>query len=118
MLGTVGEHKILDVPSATRASRLAILKLKTVGDPVFLMQGAKYWLRVKRHLEQEDFPRCGFSPGTQPQPAPAVVYLVAPALRFHPAMEILLRYLNPQMQVVRVGLAESWLGGLSVVLRQ
>jgi len=46
------------------------------------------------------------------------VYLVAPALRFHPAMEILLRYLNPQKQVVRVGLAESWRIGLSVVLRQ
>jgi hypothetical protein len=61
VLGTVGEHGILDVLSATRPSRLAILELKTVEDPVFLMQGAKYWLRVKRHLEQEDFPRCGFS---------------------------------------------------------
>jgi len=30
-------------------------------------------------------------------------------------MEILLRYLNPQKQVVRVGLAESWRIGLSVV---
>jgi hypothetical protein len=82
------------------------------------MQGAKYRLRVKRHLELEDFPRCGFSPGTQLQPPPPVVYLVAPALGFHPAAEILLRYLNPQMQVVRVGLAESWRSGLSVVLRQ
>ncbi len=50
-------------------------------------------------------------------PAP-VVYLVAPALRFDPATGILLRYLNPQMQVVRVGLAESWRSGLSVVLGQ
>ncbi len=118
LAGTVGEHGILDVLSATRASRLAILELKTVEHPVFLMQGAKYWLRVKRHLELEDFPRCGFFPGPQLQPAPPVVYLVAPALRFHPATEILLRYLNPQMQVVRVGLAESWRSGLSVVLRQ
>jgi len=46
------------------------------------------------------------------------MYLVTPALRFHPATEILLRYLNPQMEVVRVGLAESWRTGLSVVLRQ
>jgi hypothetical protein len=118
LAGTAGEHGILDVLSATRASRLAILELKTVEHPVFLMQGAKYWLRVKRHLELEDFPRCGFFPGPQLQPAPPVVYLVAPALHFHPATEILLRYLNPQMQVVRVGLAESWRSGLSVVLRQ
>ena len=37
---------------------------------------------------------------------------------FQTPLEILLRYLNPQMQVVRVGLAESWRSGLSVVLRQ
>jgi hypothetical protein len=53
---------ILDVLSATRASRLAILELKTVEHPVFLMQGAKYWLRVKRHLELENFPSLRFFP--------------------------------------------------------
>jgi hypothetical protein len=29
-----------------------------------------------------------------------------------------LRYIHPQMEVVRVGLAESWRRGLCVVLRQ
>ena len=38
------------------------------------LQAAKYWRRVNRHLEQEDFLRYGFFPGTQLQPAPAVVY--------------------------------------------
>ena len=79
---------------------------------------AKYWLRVDRHLEQEDIPRYAFFPNTQLQPASPVVYRVAPALRFHPATEILLRYLNPRMEVVRVGLAESWRSGLSAVLHQ
>jgi len=63
-------------------------------------------------------PRYGYFPGVPLQPAPPVVYLVAPALRFHPASEILVRYLNPRMEVVRVGLAESWRRGLSVELRQ
>jgi hypothetical protein len=115
---TAGEHGILDVLSVTRAGRLAILELKTVEHPVFLLQGAKYWLRISRHLEQEDFPRYGYFSGVPLQSTPPVVYLVAPALRFHPATEILLRYLNPRMEVVRVGLAESWRRGLSVVLRQ
>jgi len=74
--------------------------------------GAKYWLRVNRHLEQEDFPGYGFFPGTQLRPTPPVGYLVAAALGFHPATEVLLRYLNPQMDVVRVGVAESWRTGL------
>jgi hypothetical protein len=102
----------------TLAGRLAILELKTVEHPVFLLQTAKYWLRISRHIEQEDFPRYGYFPGVALQAAPPVVYLVAPALRFHPATETLLRYINPRMEVVPVGLAESWRRGLSVVLRQ
>jgi hypothetical protein len=90
--------------------------------PIIVLQGAKYWLRLNRHLEQEDFPRYGFFPGPQLRPTPPVVYLVAlalaPALGFRPAIEALLRYLNPQMDVVRVGLSDSWRTVLSVVLRQ
>jgi hypothetical protein len=118
LASTAGEHGILDVLSVTRSGRLAILELKTVEHPVFLLQSAKYWLRINRHLEQGDFPRYGYFPDIVLQPAPPIVYLVAPALRFHPATEILLRYLNPRIEVVRVGLAESWRRGLSVVLRQ
>ncbi len=118
LASTAGEHGILDVLSVTRAGRLAILELKTVERPVFPLQGAKCWLRISRHLEQEDFPRYGYFPNVVLQPAAPVVYLVAPALRFHPATEILLRYSNPRMEVVRVGLAEFWRRGLSVVLRQ
>jgi hypothetical protein len=46
------------------------------------------------------------------------VYLVAPALRFHPSTDEILKYLSPDMEVVRVGMTESWRRGLRVVLRQ
>jgi len=52
------------------------------------------------------------------QPVPPLVYLVPPALRFHPSTGELLKFLSPELEVVRVGLAESWRGGLRVVLRQ
>jgi hypothetical protein len=42
----------------------------------------------------------GCVPGVTLQPHPPTVYLVALALRFHPTTGSLLRYLNPQMQVV------------------
>ncbi len=108
----------MDVLSVTRAGRLATLELKTVEHPVFPLQAAKSWLRISRHLEQEDFSRYGSFSGAPLQPAPPVVYLVAPALRFHPATGILLRDLNPKMEIVRVGPAKPWRRGLSVVLRQ
>ena len=52
------------------------------------------------------------------QTLPPLVYLLAPALRFHPATDALLRYLSPEVEVVRVGLAESWRRGVRVVMRQ
>ena len=118
LAGSAGEHSILDVLSLTRAGRLAILELKTAEHPVFLLQAAKYWLSIRRHLAQGDFERHGYFPGIALQPTVPIVYLVAPCLRFHPATGILLKYLHPQLEVVRVGLAESWRRGLCVVLRQ
>ncbi|MBZ5529220.1 MAG: hypothetical protein LAN71_15140 [Acidobacteriia bacterium] len=52
------------------------------------------------------------------QPAPPLVFLVAPAIRFHPSTDTLLRFLSPEIEVRRVGLAESWRRGLRVALRQ
>jgi hypothetical protein len=46
------------------------------------------------------------------------VYLVGPALRFHPSTDSLLRYLNPEIEVIRIGLSESWRRGLRVMMRQ
>jgi hypothetical protein len=46
-----------------------------------------------------------------------LVYLVAPALRFHPTTDDLLNYLSLELEVVRVDLAESCRRGLRVVMR-
>ncbi|HXN96062.1 MAG TPA: hypothetical protein VN879_16270, partial [Candidatus Acidoferrales bacterium] len=62
--------------------------------------------------------RYGYFQGVALQQAPPLVYLVAPALRFHPATDDLLKYLSPELEVARVGLAEGWRRGLHVVMRQ
>ena len=113
-----GEHGILDLLAVTRTQRLAILELKATEHIHLPLQAADYWLRIRRHLEQGDFARYGYFPRIELQPTPPIVYLVAPALRFHPATDTLLRHLSPQLEVVRVGLAESWRRGLRVVMRQ
>ena len=113
-----GEHGILDLLGVTRSGRLAILELKA-GEHIHLpIQAADYWLRVRRHLQQGDFERYGYFPRVQLQAAPPIVYLVAPALHFHPATDTLLHYLSRELEVIRVGLAESWRRGLRVVMRQ
>ena len=47
-----------------------------------------------------------------------LLFLVAPAIRFHSATDILLRYLGKDIEVCRVGVSENWRRGLRVVLRQ
>lgn len=113
-----GEHGILDVLAVTRSGRLAIIELKASESLNLTLQAANYWLCIKRHLDQGDIARYGYFPGVELQSAPPLVYLVAPALRFHPATDTLLRALSSQLDMVRVGLAEDWRRGLRVVLRQ
>jgi hypothetical protein len=113
-----GEHGILDVLTITRKGRLAILELKAEEHIHLSMQAANYWVRIRRQLQEGDFPQYGYFPGIELQPAASLVFLVAPALRFHPAPDVLLRGLTPELQVIRVGLAEDWRSALRVVLRQ
>jgi hypothetical protein len=113
-----GEHGILDLLGVTRSGRLAILELKATEHIHLALQAAGYWRHVRHHLERGDLSRYGYFPGVPLQTAAPLVYLVAPALRFHPATDELLRYLAPEVEVVRVGLAESWRRGVRVVMRQ
>ena len=113
-----GEHGILDLLGVTRSGRLAILELKATEHIHLALQAAGYWRHVWHHLERGDLSRYGYFPGVPLQTLPPLVYLVAPALRFHPATDALLRYLSPEVEVVRVGLAESWRRGVRVVMRQ
>ena len=102
----------------TRTKRLAILELKATENPQLPLQAANYWNRLRQHQLQGDLERYGYFPRLQLQTVPPLVYLVAPALRFHPSTETLMKCLSPEMEIIRVGLAESWRRGLRVVLRQ
>jgi len=113
-----GEHGILDLLTVTRSGRLAVIELKASEHIHLPLQAADYWLRVRRQLQSGEIARYGYFPGTVLQQTPPLVYLVAPALRFHPTTDDLLKYLSPELEIVRVGLAESWRRGLRVVMRQ
>src|SRR6202795_4371605 len=113
-----GQHGILALLCVTRSRRLAILELKATENVDLPFQAAAYWSRIRWHQLQGDFARYGYFPGLELQPAPPLVYLIAPALRFHPTTDILQRYLSRDMEIIRVGLAESWRRGLRVMFRQ
>lgn len=115
---SAGDRGVIDLLGVTRDRRLAILELKAGEDIHLPLQAADYWLRVRAHQRQGDFQSYGYFPGIELSNAPPLVYLVAPAIRFHPTTGMLIRYLSPEIEFIRVGLAENWRRGLRVALRQ
>jgi hypothetical protein len=113
-----GDRGMIDLLGVTREGRLAILELKASEDIHLALQAADYWLRVRFHHEQDDFRRYGYFPEIRLSAKPPLLFLVAPGFRFHPSIDIVLRYLSPEIEVVRIALAENWRHSLRVVFRQ
>ena len=82
------------------------------------LQGLNYWSRVEWHHTRAEFPRFGYFPGRELSAEKPVLYLVAPALHVHPATDILLRYLSPEIDWEFVGIDERWREGVKVVFRK
>ena len=105
--------------------RLAVLELKADEDPQLALQGLDYWIRVRWHHTQNpqqsglgEFQQHGYFLGLRLSPADPRLYLVAPALRIHPATEIILRHLSPRVEWTLVALDERWRKQLKVVWRK
>jgi hypothetical protein len=115
---SVGDRGIMDLLAITRGGRLAVIELKVSEDVQLVMQAVDYWLRVRHHQEQQDFPRYGYFSGVNITSEPPLLFLVAPSLQFHPAAEVLARYFSPGIEIYRVGVNQNWRHGLRIVSRQ
>ena len=119
------DRGMLDLLTATRDGRLAVLELKADEDMHFALQGLDYWLRVRWHHTQTvdpssglgAFQRHGYFPGLRLSPEAPRLYLVAPSLRIHPATQTVLRYFKPEVEWTLLGLGERWREEMKVVTR-
>ncbi len=120
------DRGMLDLLSATDDGRLAVIELKADDDLHLALQGLDYWVRVRwHHLQNPDnvtglgeFQRHGYFGGLRLSPEAPRLYLVAPALRVHPATEVVLRYLSPRVEWTLVALNERWRDKVKVVWRK
>jgi len=121
-----GDRGMLDLLGVTLDGRLAVLELKAEEDLHLALQGLDYWVRVRaHHLENPDrasglgeFQRHGYFPGVRLSPDPPRLYLVAPALRVHPATELVLRHLSPRVEWTLIAIDERWRRHLKVIWRK
>ena len=77
------ERGVIDILTATRTGRLAVLELKLDEQINLPMQGLDYWLRVKWLADRKQFGEYGYFPGVELASAPPRLYLVSPGFRFH-----------------------------------
>ena len=112
-----GDRGVLDLLAVEQSGRLAVLELKATADLQLPMQALDYWLRVKWHLDRDEFTPNGYFPGMQLRPEPPRLFLVSPALEFHPATETVLSFFSLDIDVERVGVGVEWRKGLQVMFR-
>ncbi|HXZ78867.1 MAG TPA: hypothetical protein VEG30_02990 [Terriglobales bacterium] len=115
---SAADRAMIDVLTVTREHRLAVLELKADEDIHLPLQGLDYWARVCWHQERDEFQKFGYFPGIELQRESPLLLLIAPALRIHPATDILLRYVSPEISWELVAIDERWREGLKVVFRK
>ncbi len=112
------DRGVIDILAVTRRGRLAVIELKLQEEINLPLQGLDYWLRVKWLHERHQFQEFGYFPGLTLTAAPPLLYLVSPAFRFHSTTERMIRYLDPSIEVIQVGLNDRWREGVKVLFRR
>lgn len=112
------DRGVIDILGVTRRGRLAVIELKVQEEINLPVQGLDYWLRVKWLLERGQFQEYGYFHGAELSSEPPLLYLVSPAFRFHSTTERVIRYFDPSIHIIQVGLNDQWREGPQVLFRR
>lgn len=126
---SAADRAVLDLLAARRDGRLVVVEIKADEDLHLALQALDYWVRVRQHHRpvavkagsvetKTDLDRFGYFPGKQLRPEAPLLYLIAPALRIHPATEIVLRYISPEVDWTLIALDERWREKARVIFRK
>jgi hypothetical protein len=115
--GTGGTARPIDLLAIRRDGRLVVIELKVSEDAALALQGADYWRRVEAHRRQGNITRARLFGDAHVADEPALVYLVAPMLRFHRSFQTLARTVTPEIETYRLDVNEDWRAGVRVVRR-
>jgi hypothetical protein len=112
-----GERGIIDLLGVDRDGRLAVLELKADQDIHLPLQALDYWMRVKWHLDRNEFSARGYFPGIALSTATPRLLLVAPSIEYHPSNETILKYFSAGVPVERAGVGLEWRKELRIMFQ-
>jgi hypothetical protein len=113
-----GDRSIIDLLAVDYSGRLAVLEIKASEDIHLPLQALDYWMRVKWHLERDEFTARGYFRSIPLRHDPPRLVLVAPALDWHPSNDAVLRFFDPGVPVERLGVGIEWRQDLKIVFRK
>lgn len=108
------DRSVIDLLTIDRQRRLVVIEIKTSEDRQLPLQGLDYWLRVEQSRLRGEFEKRGMFAGAEIADNSALLYLVAPQLRFHRTFSIVARCLSPQIEAYRLGVNANWREGVRV----
>ena len=108
----------VDLLGLRRDGRLVIIELKTDADRQAPFQLAGYWRRIEQARRSGNLRKARLFGELEIADAPAICYLVAPALAVHRDFEFLAGALAEEIEIHRFYLAENWRARLKVVERR
>ena len=112
-----GGARPVDLLALRADGRLVVVELKVSEDAALPLQGADYWRHVESRRRNGDLRRARLFGRLEIADAPALVYLVAPALRFHRDCARLARLVSPEIEMYRFDINEDWRAGVRVARR-
>ena len=123
-----GDRGMLDLLALDRNGRVVVIEVKANEALHLPLQALDYWIRVRalnadRPLGSDGrrlsaFERQGYFAGAEMASLQPRLLLVAPALRIHPANEIALRYISPEIEWEFLAISEQWRRELKVVFHK
>jgi hypothetical protein len=115
--GAPAAARPVDLLAIRRDGRLVVIELKVSESATLALQGADYWRRVEQHRRAGDIARARLFDDAEVADEPPLVYLVAPALRFHRAFDTIARTISSDIEIYRFDLNEDWRAGVRVTRR-
>ncbi len=108
----------IDLLALRHDGRLAVIELKVNEDREHVFQGVDYWRRVEAHRRRGHITDAKLFGDREISDESPLVYLVAPALRFHPSFATLAKTIAPDIEIYRFDINEDWRKGVRVVRRE
>lgn len=115
--GSAGTRPV-DLLALRNDGRLVVIELKVSEDREHVLQAVDYWRRLEAHRKRGHLARARLFGDARIADEPPLVYLVAPLLRFHRALDKLARSIAPDVELYRFDINEDWRSGVRVMRRR